>query len=87
VMQWRDDCIIPRHGAAGARKFAFHVSAVSRTRSRRAEKRHSRARRSFRPLGFRSVSTPSTGSEKPRAPLSIRYSGKCHDAHVSREAR
>jgi len=25
VMQWRDDCIIPRYGAAGARKFAFHV--------------------------------------------------------------
>lgn len=28
VMQWRDDCIIPRYGAAGARKFAFHVSAA-----------------------------------------------------------
>jgi hypothetical protein len=27
VMQWRDDCIIPRYGAAGARKFAFHVPA------------------------------------------------------------
>jgi hypothetical protein len=25
VMQWRDDYIIPRYGAAGARKFAFHV--------------------------------------------------------------
>ena len=25
VMQWRDDAIIPRYGAAGARKFAFHV--------------------------------------------------------------
>ncbi len=25
VMQWRDDHIIPRYGAAGARKFAFHV--------------------------------------------------------------
>ena len=25
LMQWRDDCIIPRYGAAGARKFAFHV--------------------------------------------------------------
>src|SRR5258706_9526695 len=25
VMQWRDDCIIPRYGAAGAKKFAFHV--------------------------------------------------------------
>ena len=25
VMQWRDDCIIPRYGAAGTRKFAFHV--------------------------------------------------------------
>src|SRR5258708_32253110 len=25
VMQWRDDCIIPRYGAAGGRKFAFHV--------------------------------------------------------------
>jgi hypothetical protein len=25
VMQWRDDSIIPRYGAAGARKFAFHV--------------------------------------------------------------
>ena len=27
VMHWRDDCIIPRYGAAGARKFAFHVPA------------------------------------------------------------
>jgi hypothetical protein len=27
VMQWRDDCIIPRYGAAGARKFAFHMPA------------------------------------------------------------
>ena len=27
VMQWRDDCIIPRYGAAGAHKFAFHVPA------------------------------------------------------------
>jgi len=27
VMQWRDDCIIPRYGAAGAKKFAFHVPA------------------------------------------------------------
>ena len=25
VMQWRDDCIIPRYGAAGTTKFAFHV--------------------------------------------------------------
>jgi len=27
VMQWRDDCIIPRYGAAGVTKFAFHVPA------------------------------------------------------------
>jgi hypothetical protein len=27
VMQWRDDMIIPRYGAAGVRKFAFHVPA------------------------------------------------------------
>ncbi len=27
VMQWRDDCIIPRYGAAGAKKFAFHMPA------------------------------------------------------------
>jgi hypothetical protein len=27
VMAWRDDCIIPRYGAAGAKKFAFHVPA------------------------------------------------------------
>ena len=27
VMQWRDDYIIPRYGAAGTRKFAFHVPA------------------------------------------------------------
>ena len=27
VMQWRDDNIIPRYGAAGATKFAFHVPA------------------------------------------------------------
>ena len=27
VMRWRDDCIIPRYGAAGAKKFAFHVPA------------------------------------------------------------
>jgi len=25
VMEWRDDHIIPRYGAAGVRKFAFHV--------------------------------------------------------------
>jgi len=25
VMQWRDDNIIPRYGAAGVMKFAFHV--------------------------------------------------------------
>jgi hypothetical protein len=25
VMQWRNDCIIPRYGAAGAKKFALHV--------------------------------------------------------------
>ena len=27
VMQWRDDFIMPRYGAAGIRKFAFHVPA------------------------------------------------------------
>jgi hypothetical protein len=27
VMQWRDDCIIPRYGAAGATKFAFLMPA------------------------------------------------------------
>jgi len=27
VMEWRNDAIIPRYGAAGVRKFAFHVSA------------------------------------------------------------
>jgi hypothetical protein len=27
VMQWRDDCIIPRYGAAGVTKFAFHMPA------------------------------------------------------------
>jgi hypothetical protein len=27
VMQWRDDSIIPRYGAAGVKKFAFHVPA------------------------------------------------------------
>src|SRR5215470_15823793 len=26
VMQWRDDCIIPRYGAAGTRKFALQPS-------------------------------------------------------------
>jgi hypothetical protein len=25
VMEWRDYCIIPRYGSAGAKKFAFHV--------------------------------------------------------------
>jgi len=25
VMEWRDYCIIPRYGSAGAQKFAFHV--------------------------------------------------------------
>jgi hypothetical protein len=25
IMQWRDDFIIPRYGAAGVKKFAFHV--------------------------------------------------------------
>ncbi len=25
VMQWRDDSIVPRYGAAGVKKFAFHV--------------------------------------------------------------
>ena len=25
VMRWRDDCIIPRYGAAGVTKFAFHM--------------------------------------------------------------
>jgi PhnB protein len=25
VMQWRDDAILPRYGAAGVKKFAFHV--------------------------------------------------------------
>jgi hypothetical protein len=27
VMQWRDDCITPRYGAAGVKKFAFHMPA------------------------------------------------------------
>ena len=27
VMEWRNDAIIPRYGAAGVRKFAFHVPA------------------------------------------------------------
>jgi hypothetical protein len=27
VMQWRDDCIIPRYGAAGVTKFALHMPA------------------------------------------------------------
>jgi hypothetical protein len=26
MMQWRDDFIIPRYGAAGTKKFAFHVA-------------------------------------------------------------
>jgi len=25
VMEWRDNCIIPRYGSAGTKKFAFHV--------------------------------------------------------------
>jgi hypothetical protein len=25
VMEWRDACITPRYGAAGAKKFAFHM--------------------------------------------------------------
>jgi hypothetical protein len=25
VMQWRDDCIIPRYGSAGVKRFAFHM--------------------------------------------------------------
>jgi hypothetical protein len=27
VMQWRNDSIIPRYGAAGVKKFAFHMPA------------------------------------------------------------
>jgi hypothetical protein len=27
VMQWRDDAVVPRYGAAGVRKMAFHVPA------------------------------------------------------------
>jgi len=27
VMRWRDDCIIPRYGAAGVTKFAVHMPA------------------------------------------------------------
>src|SRR5262249_37724896 len=27
VMEWRNDAIIPRYGAAGVKKFAFHVGA------------------------------------------------------------
>ncbi len=27
VMEWRNDCITPRYGAAGVKKFAFHVPA------------------------------------------------------------
>jgi len=27
VMEWRNDAIIPRYGAAGVKKFAFHVPA------------------------------------------------------------
>jgi hypothetical protein len=27
MMQWRDDCITPRYGAAGVTKFAFHMPA------------------------------------------------------------
>ena len=27
VMEWRNDCIIPRYGSAGVQKFAFHVPA------------------------------------------------------------
>lgn len=29
VMRWRDEAITPRYGAAGVRKFAFHVPAGS----------------------------------------------------------
>src|SRR5215469_5637826 len=25
VMEWRNDCIVPRYGSAGVQKFAFHV--------------------------------------------------------------
>jgi hypothetical protein len=25
VMQWRDDCVVPRYGSAGVKKFAFHA--------------------------------------------------------------
>ena len=27
VMDWRNDCVIPRYGSAGVQKFAFHVPA------------------------------------------------------------
>ena len=27
VMEWRNDCIIPRYGSAGVQKLAFHVPA------------------------------------------------------------
>ena len=27
MMQWRDDFVLPRYGAAGVKKFAFHVPA------------------------------------------------------------
>jgi hypothetical protein len=27
VMQWRDDCVVPRYGSAGVKKFAFQAPA------------------------------------------------------------
>jgi hypothetical protein len=63
LMQWRDDCIMPRYGAAGARKFAFHVPAGFPTQWKLAVRKLSKDLLFSRPLGFPSASTRSIGSE------------------------
>ena len=66
VMEWRDENIIPRYGAAGVTKFAFLVSPGFPEPLSPVDTRTRRGARPSRPAGFPPASGPTGGSPRPR---------------------
>ena len=61
VMQWRDENIIPRYGAAGVTKFAFLVREGFPGTVESGAQPGSKGRRRFQPGGSRPASGPTSG--------------------------
>lgn len=72
VMQWRDSFIIPRYGAAGTKKFAFHVPEGAPNTVEAGGKKIFDGPAISQPLGSANVRTRSIGSAKARVPQEFR---------------